>query len=101
MLVEMVTIDENGNVALPDRLRDRLKGSGELVVLWNDEFILLKKASPSQPPQSDASKEEKIGHLFEISDLLAKLNEIAPLSEAEIQAEIAEVKTQRAAGHGA
>ena len=100
MLVEIVTIDEDGNVALPDRLRDRLKGSGELVVLWNDEFILLKKASPSQP-QADASKEEKIGHLFEISDLLAKLNEIAPLSEAEIQAEIAEVKTQRAAGHGA
>ena len=100
MLVEMAKIDSEGNVALPDRLKDRLKGSDKLVVLWNDEFILLKKAAPSAPP-SNASKKEKIGRLFEISDLLAKLNEIAPLSEAEVQAKIAAAKAQWANDHGA
>ncbi|GAB4425664.1 MAG: hypothetical protein Fur0044_23710 [Anaerolineae bacterium] len=87
MPVKIAQISPEGTLVLPDELRERLKDTAELAILWNEDLIVMKPLMEEQTAQS-TSAQDKITRFFDIADHLASLNEIAPLTEDEIQAEI-------------
>jgi hypothetical protein len=87
MPVKIAHLSPEGDLILPDELRESLKDTPELAVLWNEDLIVMKRLSGESSTQQN-SPQEKIARFFDIADRLASLNEIAPLTEDEIQAEI-------------
>ena len=87
MPVKIAHLSPEGTLVLPDELRELLKDTPELAVLWNEDLIVMKRLSGKNPAQQ-TSPQDKIIRFFEIADHLVSLNEIAPLTEDEIQAEI-------------
>ena len=94
MFIEIVSVDAEGNLTLPDQLKEQLKGFTQLMVVWDGERILLQHCV-SLATIDRTSKPNKINHLFAASELLGQLNDIMPLSEEDIQAEITIARANR------
>jgi bifunctional DNA-binding transcriptional regulator/antitoxin component of YhaV-PrlF toxin-antitoxin module len=95
--VIQVTID--GQLELPIAIRSRLQ-AGDKFVLWEEEdTIILKRVNKTvlEDPNQTASGNERSQDLsfFAIADRLAELNEVEPISEAEIEAEIRAYKREK------
>jgi bifunctional DNA-binding transcriptional regulator/antitoxin component of YhaV-PrlF toxin-antitoxin module len=96
MQSKVVKVSEDGTLLLPDELREFLKDQRELAIAWNENAIVIQRKS--KPEQKKAlSKEDKINGLFEIADDLAILNEVAPISEEEMTAEIEAYRVEKRA----
>lgn len=94
MPVKIAQISPEGTLVLPDELRERLKDTAELAILWDEDLIVMKPLMEEQTAQP-TSAQDKITRLFDIADRLASLNEIAPLTEDEIQAEIEAYRAEK------
>jgi len=95
--VIQVTID--GQLELPIAIRSRLQ-SGDEFVLWEEEdTIILKRVK--KPVFEEKNKSESGNErsqdlsFFAIADRLAELNEVEPISEAEIEEEIRAYKREK------
>ena len=95
----VIQVTTDGQLELPPEIRSRLQ-PGDEFVLWEDkDIIVLKKVEKPLrdeivKPQKEVSSEPS-SRFFEIADRLAGLNQIAPISEEEIQQEIQAYKQEK------
>ena len=87
----IIKILEDGTFVLPDALKESLKKTPELSVTWNENFIFINRPEGVKSEEK-ISKEGSIESLFETIEKLSRLNEIEPISEEEIQAEITNIR---------
>ena len=95
--VIQVTID--GQLELPIAIRSRLQAGDEFVLWEEEDTIILKKVKKTVFEENNQSESvnDRSQNLsfFAIADRLAKLNEVEPISEAEIEAEIRAYKREK------
>lgn len=94
MKSENISINADGSVFLPEQLRNVIKNVKELKVSWNEEFIIINYSDLSNP-NIKLSKEERIKHFFARIDQLIAFNEIDPLTEDDIENEIASYRATK------
>ncbi|MGL4500335.1 MAG: hypothetical protein ACRCU2_14815 [Planktothrix sp.] len=94
MQSQKINILEDGTFVLPDELRESLKNSPELWMAWNEELIIINRKSVAMS-QEAISQTERIQRFFASADKLSQFNEIAPISEDEIQAEIEAYRSEK------
>lgn len=87
MQAQSIKLNPDGTLKLPDELRETLKGISDLTISWDEQIIVIEIKSNLLTNQS-MSKEEKIKRFFESADKLQQFNQIEPITEEEIQAEI-------------
>ncbi|MDY6805184.1 MAG: hypothetical protein SXA11_15445 [Cyanobacteriota bacterium] len=88
----VIQVTTDGQLELPPEIRSRLQ-PGDEFVLWEDkDIIVLKKL---EKPLRDEIVKQENSRFFEIADRLAGLNQIAPISEEEIQQEIQAYKQEK------
>lgn len=79
MTVGVAKITAEGYIVLPPEIMDKIGEMGKFLVFQGDnDTILLKKIHPPSSPK----------HLSEIADRLAALNEVAPITPDEVEAEL-------------
>ncbi|MDY6802314.1 MAG: hypothetical protein SXA11_00695 [Cyanobacteriota bacterium] len=93
---EVIKILEDGTFVLPDALRESLKKTPELSVAWNENLIVINRTN-RENYEEQLSREASIKRLFETIEKLSRLNEIEPISEEEIQAEIEAYREEKRA----
>jgi bifunctional DNA-binding transcriptional regulator/antitoxin component of YhaV-PrlF toxin-antitoxin module len=95
--VIQVTID--GQLELPIAIRSRLQAGDEFVLWEEEDKIILKRVNKTVCEEINKSESvnERLEDLsfFAIADRLAELNEVDPISEAEIEAEIRAYKREK------
>lgn len=95
--VIQVTID--GQLELPIAIRSRLQAGDEFVLWEEEDTIILKKVKKTVFEENNQSESvnDRSQNLsfFAIADRLAELNEVEPISEAEIEAEIRAYKREK------
>ncbi|MDY7006923.1 MAG: AbrB/MazE/SpoVT family DNA-binding domain-containing protein [Cyanobacteriota bacterium] len=95
----VIQVTTNGQLELPSEIRSQLQPGDEFLLWQEEDTIILKRVEKSAV--EDMIKTQKgvdrkpDSHFFEICDRLAQLNEIAPISEGEIQAEIKSYKQEK------
>lgn len=91
---QKIDILDDGTFVLPDELRESLKNTPELWMAWNEDFIIINRKSvvTSQEP---LSQKERIQRFFASADKLSQFNEVAAISEEEIQAEIEAYRSEK------
>ncbi|WP_143438289.1 AbrB/MazE/SpoVT family DNA-binding domain-containing protein [Hydrocoleum sp. CS-953] len=95
----VIQVTANGQLELPPEIRSQLQ-PGDEFFLWQDEdTIILKRVKKSAVKDMiNAQKgvnREASSRFFEICDRFHELNEIDPISEEEIQAEIKSYKQEK------
>ncbi|RLC72290.1 MAG: hypothetical protein DRI52_03820 [Chloroflexi bacterium] len=79
MTVGVAQIRAEGYIVLPSEIMDKIGEMDKFLVFQRDnDTILLKKIHPPSSPK----------RLSEIADRLAALNEVAPITPDEVEAEI-------------
>ncbi len=79
MAIGVARITAEGYIVLPQEIADKIGEMGELLVFQrDDDTILLKRIHPPSSPK----------RLSEIADRLAALDEVAPITPDEVEAEI-------------
>jgi hypothetical protein len=94
MQLQKIDILEDGRLLLPDELRESLKNTPELWMAWNDDIIVINRKSPDKSEEF-ISQHERINRFFATADKLSKFNELAPISEEEIQAEVEAYRSEK------
>ena len=101
MRSQKIGILDDGTLVLPDELRESLKNTPELWMAWNEDVIVINRKS-LEKSQEPLSQQERIERFFATADKLSQFNEVAPISEEEIQGEIeayrSEKRTQKSDG---
>lgn len=87
MQAQSIKLNPDGILKLPDELRETLKDISDLTISWDEQIIVIEIKSNLLTNQS-ISKEEKIKRFFDCADKLQQYNQIEPITEEEIQAEI-------------
>jgi len=82
-----IKILEDGTPVLPENLKKTLQQAPEITISWNEELIVIHRhpqgKNPDQIPPT-----EKNQHLIETREKLARLKQIIPLLEQQIEEQL-------------
>ncbi len=95
----VIQVTADRQLELPPEIRSQLQ-PGDEFVLWQEEDTIILKRVKNSAVEDMIKMQKRVNrepdsHFFEIGDRLAQLNEIAPISESEIQAEIKFYKQEK------
>lgn len=95
----VIQVTKDGQLKLPPEISSRLQPGDEFVLWAQKDTIILKRVEKPLVDdiikQPDEVSNKPSARFFEIADRLVELNEIAPISEEEIQAEIKSYKQEK------
>lgn len=94
MKLEIVKVNPDGSLLLPETLRVMIKDIKELQVAWNDEFMIINY-SKVQEQTSELNLEVKIEQFFNQLDKLLAFNEIDPINADDIETQIAAYRIEK------
>ena len=82
-----IKILEDGTPVLPENLKQTLKQTSEIAISWNEELIVIHR-HPQQKNPDQTTPTEKNQHLIETREKLARLKQIIPILEQQIQEQL-------------
>ena len=95
----VIQVTANGQLELPPEISSQLQPGDEFLLWQEEDTIILKRVEKSTVEEMIKAKKgvnsEPDSHFFEVGDRLAQLNEISPISEEEIKAEIQSYKQDK------
>ncbi|MGD1808749.1 AbrB/MazE/SpoVT family DNA-binding domain-containing protein [Dapis sp. BLCC M126] len=95
----VIQVTANGQLELPPEICSQLQPGDEFVLSQEEDTIILKRVKKSAiKDMINAQKgvnREPDSHFFDACDRLHEINEIDPISEEEIQAEIKSYKQEK------
>ncbi|MBD2484475.1 hypothetical protein [Planktothrix sp. FACHB-1365] len=94
MKSEIIKVNPDGSLLLPETLQSLIKDIQELQVAWNDEFMIINY-SKVQKQTSELNLEVKIEQFFNQLDKLLAFNEIDPINADDIETEIAAYRIEK------
>jgi hypothetical protein len=83
-----IKILEDGTPVLPENLKKTLKQTSEIAISWNEELIVIHR-HPQQKNPDRTTPTDKNQHLIETREKLARLKQIIPILEQQIQEQLA------------
>ncbi|NET27958.1 AbrB/MazE/SpoVT family DNA-binding domain-containing protein [Okeania sp. SIO1I7] len=95
----VIQVTTNGQLELPSEIRSQLQPGDEFLLWQEEDTIILKRVEKSAVEDmikaNQGVNHKSDSHFFEICDRLHQLNEIDPISEEEIQAEIKSYRQEK------
>lgn len=82
-----IKVLEDGTPVLPEDLKKTLKQTSEIAISWNEELIVIHRQLQSKNEEK-IPKNQKNQHLIETREKLARLKQILPILEQQIQEQL-------------
>ena len=87
MKTTTIEVLEDGTLVLPEELRESLEKTPEISISWNEELIVIHRQAQPQTG-GKITPGEKNQHLLETQEKIARLKQIIPILEQQIQAQL-------------
>ncbi|MDY6806800.1 MAG: hypothetical protein SXA11_23745 [Cyanobacteriota bacterium] len=82
-----IKVLEDGTLVLPEELRESLEQTPEISISWNEELIVIHR-QPQPETGGNIPPDDKNQQLLETQQKLARLKQIIPILEQQIQAQL-------------
>lgn len=82
-----IKVLEDGTLVLPEELRESLEQTPEVSISWNEDLIVIHR-KPEAKARKNTPQDDQIKHLLETKEKIARLKQIIPILEQQIQAQL-------------